>query len=34
MILMLAAFGKSEQADLTKAELHAPKKAVEAEFGQ
>lgn len=33
LILMLAAFGKNEQADLSRAELKAVRKAVEAEFG-
>jgi len=34
MILMLAAFGKGEKADLSKAELAVLRKAVEAEFGK
>lgn len=34
MLLMLAAFGKNERVDLTKAELQVLRKVVEAEFGQ
>jgi mRNA-degrading endonuclease RelE of RelBE toxin-antitoxin system len=33
LILMLVAFGKNERSDLSKAELRAVRKAVEAEFG-